>query len=286
MTRPLKGLTFSICVLLLCSACETPERTAETEPDEISVLSYNIWHDQMHWPDRLDMMLAEIRDLDPDVICLQEVLQHENLPNQSTTIADSLGMQVHFTSVDEPDSERRYGNAILARSIVARDRRALQPTDDYRNAGHARIAVGNRQIDVYCTHLHHTATPEGEQIRQTQIGDVLSFIDETASAPVVLAGDFNAEPSYPEMRLLDERFIDTWTAVHGEQERPTTLNPHVGHRERWIDYVFVERDGTFRVEETRRVLDDSRADTLWASDHFGVLARIRIDDQGPDRQEQ
>jgi endonuclease/exonuclease/phosphatase family metal-dependent hydrolase len=282
MMRMVKGLVYTCCLVVLLSACGTQDRASE----EITVLSYNIWHDQMHWPDRLDMMLAEIRRLEPDVICLQEVLQHENLPNQSTTIADSLGMEVHFTSVDGADRPRRYGNAILARSIVGRDVRALEPADDYRNAGYARVAVSGTELDVYCTHLHHTATPEGEQTRRTQIGDLLAFIGETASAPVILAGDFNAEPVYPEMRLLDERFVDTWTAVHGDEERPTTLNQHVGHQERWIDYIFIDRGAAFRVEDTRRVLDDSRADTLWASDHFGVLARIRIDDGGSNRQDQ
>ena len=85
----------------------------------LTVVTLNLWHDQRDWPKRLAVILAEMRALRPDVLCLQEVLQHGTLRNQAETLADSLGYQVHFTSVDSVHREKRYGNAILSRCSLA-----------------------------------------------------------------------------------------------------------------------------------------------------------------------
>lgn len=81
--------------------------------DTLTVVSLNLWHDQADWPRRLAVILDTLRRERPDVLCLQEVLQHEALPNQAETIGDSLGYRRTFSSVDGPESPRRYGNAIL-----------------------------------------------------------------------------------------------------------------------------------------------------------------------------
>ncbi|MDZ7776954.1 MAG: endonuclease/exonuclease/phosphatase family protein [Bacteroidales bacterium] len=47
----------------------------EAQTTDLSVLTYNIWHDNQNWPQRLERMLPEIEELDPDIIGLQEVIQ-------------------------------------------------------------------------------------------------------------------------------------------------------------------------------------------------------------------
>lgn len=245
--------------------------------DTLSVVTLNLWHDQRDWPARLEYMVREVRRLNPDVIALQEVLQHESLPNQGETIARMLGYDYHFTSVDPPDRPRRYGNAILTRHpVLARNWKALAPLDDYRNVAHLRIAVGGREIDLYNTHLHHTE--EGGAIRREQLEDLLGFIRSTRGrGPLILAGDFNTPVEAPEMRLLDARFLDAYGALHTDPESRarTTLNPHVGHAPRRIDHIFFER-GMFEPLHAEIILDQPDADGTWASDHFGVLARFRL----------
>lgn len=245
--------------------------------DTLSVVTLNIWHDQRDWPRRLDYIVQELHRLDPDVIALQEVLQHEKLPNQAETIARMLGYDYHFTSVDTAGSPRRYGNAILTRHpVLARKWKALNPRNDYRTAAHVRIAVGSREIDVYNTHLHHTG--EGGAIRREQIEDLLGFIRSTrGEGPTILAGDFNAPVDAAEMRLLEARFIDTYGTLHTDlrARARTTLNPHLGHTPRRIDHVFFER-GAFEPLHAEIILDQPNAAGIWASDHFGLLARLHL----------
>lgn len=272
-------LTLLLAVLLV-TGCDGAEPEPEAEP--VSILSYNIWHDQADWHARLGMIVDSLREIRPDVICMQEVLQHAALPNQAYALADSLGYDAFFTSVDSIGSDRRFGNAILTRTAIEDTAwKALEPASDYRNVGYVRTTVGGRDLDVYCTHLHWVDSDSGATVRSTQIRDLVGFVDSTRTAPVALiGGDFNAEPGGAEFDPLLESFEDTYALVHGDHPRPTTLNPFIGHQERWIDYVFVERDAGVVVQDVRLILDRRADGALWASDHFGVLAKITF---GPRR---
>jgi endonuclease/exonuclease/phosphatase family metal-dependent hydrolase len=259
--------------------CAIPAAASAAANDTLTVVTLNVWHDSHEWPRRLPVILAELRRLQPDVLCLQEVLQNPNLRNQAETLADSLGCQVRFASVDPPGAPKRYGNAILTpHPIVAGGARNLEPADDYRAVAHARIAWRGREVDAYSTHLHHTR--EGGAIRATQIRHLLAFVDSTrGDGPVVLAGDFNAELGTPEMDLVTRRHVDAFRAVHPKASRAeaVTFNARFGVDPGAIDHVFVERAGSRRlVPVASEVLFRTVGpDSVWASDHYGVLARFR-----------
>jgi endonuclease/exonuclease/phosphatase family metal-dependent hydrolase len=243
---------------------------------DLCAATLNIWHDQQDWPARLQVALAELRTVDPDVILLQEVLQKEGLPNQAQTLADSLGCRFFFVSVDPPSATKRYGNAILTRhTVLATDEVKLEPLDDYRVAGYARLDVSGHTIDVYVTHLHHTR--EGGAIRAEQVAHLLRFIDATRKGgPLLLGGDFNAPPDADELRPLRARLVDAYAAVHPEKVGVlvTTLNPAMGHEPRRIDYLYTAPDGPVPVA-SEVFLDRPTEHAIWGSDHFGVWARWR-----------
>jgi endonuclease/exonuclease/phosphatase family metal-dependent hydrolase len=242
--------------------------------DTLTVVTLNLYHDQADWPRRLPLIVRGLRALEPDVVCLQEVLQHPGLPNQAATLGESLGCAVHFVSVDPDTAPKRYGNAILTpHRVLARDGRPLLPLDDYRVVAHVRLEVRGRVLDVYDTHLHHTA--EGGAIRATQVRDLLAFVAATRGrAPVVLAGDFNAASESDEMRLLAPGFLDVYDALHpGAPDDPTTLNPAFGHAPRRIDHVLVARDARLAPAGAATVLNQA-VDGVWPTDHFGVAVKL------------
>ena len=268
----------SVLITMLALVAVPSVRSQAT--DTLTVVTLNLWHDQRDWPKRLSVILAEMRELRPDVLCLQEVLQHGSLRNQAETLADSLGYEMHFTSVDSVHREKRYGNAILTRHrVLAAGGKNLDPSNDYRTVAHLRIDLRGRVIDVYDTHLHHTR--EGSSIRAEQIRDLLAFIDTTrGDGAIVLAGDFNAELETPELRLLAHDFVDVFRAVHPKATRDEamTFNPIFGVDPGAIDHVFVSKAARTRL--TPRACDilfrNVGPDSVWASDHFGVVARLDI----------
>ena len=193
---------------------------AAAPADTLTVVTLNLWHDSHDWPKRLNVILAEMRRIRPDVLCLQEVLQNPQLPTRRETLADSLGCHLRFASVDGPERPKRYGNAVLTpHRVLADGERNLEPADDYRAVAHLRFDWRGRTVDAYSTHLHHT--PEGGAIRATQIRHLLAYVDSTrGDGPLVIAGDFNAELGTPEMDLVTARYVDAFQAVHPKASAP------------------------------------------------------------------
>lgn len=267
-----------IIPLALVALAAMPGAARPEAAGGLTIVTLNLWHDQHEWPKRLAMILPKLRELHPDVICLQEVLQHEGLRNQAETLGDSLVMHVHFTSTDAPGSVKRYGNAILTREAMRRaEGKFLEPLNDYRTVVHARIEVRGRMVDVYDTHLHHT--PEGGAIRAEQIRDLIAFIDSTrGDGAVVLAGDFNAQLDTPELQILTRDYDDVFRSVHPDatSAEAVTYNPIFGIAPGAIDHVFVPKDARRRLEPAKCevIFKNATADSVWASDHFGVAARL------------
>jgi endonuclease/exonuclease/phosphatase family metal-dependent hydrolase len=221
------------------------------------------------------MMVDSLRTLAPDVVFLQEVLQKEGLPNQARQLADSLGHAFVFTSVDPEDGPKRYGNAILTpHAILATHEIMLPPRDDYRVAAHARLAIDGRLVDAYVTHLHHTRG--GGAIRAEQIDGLIAFIDSTRGyGALLLGGDFNADPAWPEMAPLRARWTDAFAAVHPSAtgDTVTTLNPAHGHAPVRIDHLFVDPQW-LRPLAAMVIMTTPTPAGVWASDHFGLWARF------------
>jgi endonuclease/exonuclease/phosphatase family metal-dependent hydrolase len=265
-------------VLVVLALVDLPGVARAETTDTLTVVTLNLWHDQRDWPKRLEVILTGMRELRPDVLCLQEVLQHETLRNQAETLADSLGYQMHFTSVDSAHHVKRYGNAILTpHRVIRTGGKNLDPLDDYRTVAHVRIDFRGRVVDAYDTHLHHT--PKGRSIRTRQIRDLLAFIDSTrGDGAVVLAGDFNAELGTREMRQLAPGFEDAFRALHPKATRAeaVTFNPIMGGDPGPIDHVFVSKTARTPMKPLacEVIFRTPGPGGVWASDHFGVVARL------------
>lgn len=273
--RPLAALLLAVAAWWAAPAAPAAQAAAD---DEVSVVSLNLWHDKGDWPARQRQIVAELRRLRPDVIALQEVLQHESLPNQAQQLADALGYRAYFSSVDAADAPRRYGNAILSRRpILALDWAPLQPADDYRTVAHARIAIGQRAVDVYATHLHYK--PEGGQIRRRQVADLLARIQANDDGtPVLVVGDFNAGEHAPEFAELAARYRNAYGARHpgiaddAREHSTLNLNQYAPLR---IDHIWFDPHA-FAVIDARRLFVQPDRDGVWASDHYGLQARLRL----------
>jgi len=128
------------------------------------------------------------------------------------------------------------------------------------------------------------------------------FHDRYAETPVILLGDFNAEPSSPEVQSLEDEWkyadacglarneSDTWSASRNTNAR-FSAEPELARGEkkgeydllasaydlndRLIDYVFLNRFFDSSAVKGAGIFLDQPKDGLFASDHFGVLAEIR-----------
>ena len=271
--------TFALALLSLI-AFSLPASAAAPSPaapeETLKVVTLNLYHDKDEWPKRRTQIVEEFKRLRPDAIALQEVLQHGDLTNQAEWLATQLDYQWHFVSTDPADQARRYGNAILTRHPISkRGQKPLRPLDDSRTAAFVRINVEGRLLNIYATHLHWT--DQGGAIRTQQIADLMEYIAATSeNMPSLVAGDFNATAESPELAALSEGFVDTYGLLHPQADvtSRSTLNLKYFAPKR-IDHVFFQRNAFTPVGATI-LFNQPDAQGVWASDHFGMLAELRL----------
>lgn len=245
-------------------------------------MTLNLWNLEGDWRSRRVEVVAWLRRLEPDVVCLQEIVEAPDGRNQARWLADAVGgYQVAFAGRDAGNGNQ-FGNAVLSRWPIDAVGDADLPStlvegEIQRLVVHART----RGIDAFSTHLNFRFADGA--VREGQVQALAGFVNETAAGPVVIGGDFNAEPGSTEMRFLcgltslggrSVYFHDAWRVAGGGGPGLTWDNRNsfaAAEREpdRRIDYVL----STAPVDAARVVCDRSLTGTF-ASDHFGLLAEI------------
>ena len=272
----------------------------------VRVLTLNCWNISPPFDERMALVRSEIEALAPDLIALQEIIVRRDGFDQAAVVLDGLGYHRVFGAAIRWDESGRLlpldahadgaGNVIAARWPITEV--ALHPLpgvngEERRSVLLTRVDTPGGALPFVTTHLEWRF--DHGHVRQRQVLALTALIGDwrrDAPLPVVMAGDFNAEPEASEIRFLrglaslDGRstyFQDAWHLA-GNGGRGITWsnqNPHAAamfEPDRRIDYVFVgapDHDGRGWIETARVVLDTPR-DGVHPSDHFGVLAEVRL----------
>lgn len=267
-------------------------------PAVLRVLTLNVWNLSGGWRERREEIVAWLRRLEPDIVCLQEVID-DGARNSARWLAEAAGFPgVAFAGVEVDNdvagqSGLVFGPAVLSRWAI--DDEAMfdlpnepGPTDIARVLLHVRT----RGLDVFSAHL--TSLYESGRLRELQclaIDEIAAGrIDPTSPVPAILAGDFNADPDSQEVRFLsgltsiDGRstyWQDAWRVAGSrgpgftwDNRNPFASAEHEPNRR--IDYVFVgwRRPTGAGWVESCRVVCDRALTGVFPTDHFGVLAEI------------
>jgi len=264
---------------------------------QLRVLTLNLWGPYEPLARRLELVAFGLSIWHPDVVCLQEVAA---VPGSLGNTADVLARRAGFADVFCPATTFPTlveGVAILTRDPVLASESAELPgatPAERRVVLLARCRTPAGPVNVYTTHLNHRA--EDGATRAAQVRAVDEFVAGHRSAlPQVLAGDFNAAPTAPEIRFLRGELLlegrrtyweDAFAELHPEApgwtwagRNPLTARSPGHAPDRRIDYVFaaVEQwSGQGLVRACRLVFDEPDADGVFASDHFGVLADVQL----------
>jgi endonuclease/exonuclease/phosphatase family metal-dependent hydrolase len=262
-----------------------------TSAHRFRVLTLNIWNLAGDWRARRQAIVAVVRRCEPDVVCLQEVVNNER-GNQAEWLADALdGWSVAYAGEPIAGGPDLFGNAVLSRrpiDVTATARLPHVPDDAevQRVVLHARTGG----VDVFSTHLAwqlHDAA-----LRERQVRALVRFVEErtdpAAALGPVIAGDFNAEPDANAIRYLcgltaldgaSTYFQDAWRLAGdgGPGLTWSNANPHAaldGEPDRRLDYVFSGFRGPSRAGRPVdcHVVADEPVEGVWPSDHYGVLA--------------
>jgi endonuclease/exonuclease/phosphatase family metal-dependent hydrolase len=266
----------------------------------VRVLTYNLLdRGQAGGPARRAVARQVLTGLRPDVVALQEVTRTEDLDE----VVDLLGPG--YGVVDHPGAVDGVGACLAARWPMGEPRVLRLPTADGLPWA-ATVVVEVQVPDGAVVVAHHKPSWQRDREREREVQAVAAarFVEEVldgrSDLPVVLVGDLDAGPDTASIRFLtgrqsldglSVRYEDAWEAVHPDEPGHTFTprNPLVRagemplERGRRIDHVMV-RSGPhgplLDVAACRLVLDDA-VDGVWASDHFGVLADLRLPPHPP-----
>ncbi|HUP84268.1 MAG TPA: endonuclease/exonuclease/phosphatase family protein [Acidimicrobiales bacterium] len=261
----------------------------------LRVLTLNLWNLSGDWRARREEIVLWLRRLEPDVVCLQEVIDDGDR-NTARWLAERTGYSgcAFGGAAIEGGNGARFGNAVLSRSAIDHEATHLLPSGDPRPEPIDRLVLHARTsgLDVFCTHLT-SLYPYGN-LREQQVlrldEVVREHADPEASLPPILAGDFNADPESDEIRFLcgnasiDGRstyYQEAWRVAGGREAGITWSNDNpfaaAEHEpERRIDYVFVgwrRPDGRGTITACS-VVCDRPLTGVHPTDHYGVLADI------------
>ena len=218
------------------------------------------------WTNRRELLLNQIREIDADVLCVQEAYDF-----QWEVIADALPGFGYY-AVGREDGVREGESC----AIFWRDTLAEAPETGTFWLSESPTVPNSKSWDTACTRICSWITlPAGITIANTH-WDHLSSRARLESAnmlqarfethdPFVLCGDFNENLLSPELRSLQQWLRPTVT-------RPTTTfhdfgrDPNGDH----IDHIFISK--SLKCESTRIVASENQA--IWTSDHFPVVAEI------------
>jgi endonuclease/exonuclease/phosphatase family metal-dependent hydrolase len=279
----------------------------------LRIVTLNFWGLEQPLDRRIALAIEQLRVIDPDVVCLQEV-QPRGAGTTADQIAAGLGMRAAYAQACAwkegawgPGSVAgSQGLAILSREALV-SQHVLELPD--RRVGDVRILLSGQvatsagPIWIHTTHLHYKLDDGVARERQVLAIDAyIRTLRTDTSPPQILCGDFNATPDSDEIRFLrglttlDGRrthFQDAWLRLYREAEagdgpaHGITWSSENAHTrplrsldlDRRIDYIFVttrKKDGRGTVHRCEVVLTARDAGGDCASDHYGVLAEIQI----------
>ena len=270
-------------LLLLLAALLAP-----SEP--ITVMTYNLRYasekGENRWSARVDLSAKTIRDSGADLIGTQEGLYHQLVDLEERLPA------YRWVGLGRRGGSRGEHMAVFYR----RDRFEALEYDHFWLSETPR-EIGSKSFDADLprmltwvrfrdratdrvfvlanTHFDHRSQNARERSAHL-VAEWAGKID--AATPLVLTGDFNAEAktnlAYG-LLVNDELFSDTFSTAREKGEDHGTFHGFSGtpSKRGRIDWILTR--GPLTCDATSIVADGE--DGRWPSDHFPVVARVRLD---------
>ncbi|WP_162451559.1 endonuclease/exonuclease/phosphatase family protein [Phytoactinopolyspora mesophila] len=246
------------------------------------------------WDSRQPVLQSTLAELRPDVIALQEVVTADFLDS---------GYALAWHGRRSADG---VGAALASRwplgTVAETDLQVNNRTEDFPWAGVVVAEILAPEPFLFVHNKPSWPIPQTYE-REQQALRCARFIEEQRAGRrihVVLAGDFDATPDSSSIRFWTGRqslggmsvaYQDAWEALHPDDPGHTfsPRNPLVREGEmfletgRRIDYIMVRcgsHGPTLEVADCFLAFDQP-VDGVWATDHFGVVADLRMPARPP-----
>lgn len=259
------------------------------------LLTLNTWKCDGPYAARVAMIVREMAELRPDVVCLQESFRSvDGSFDTAARIGRELGLELRYL----PERQRvRHvegeaigswnGLSVLSRFGFASEEHVALPSN-LADGGRSAQMVELRTPDgpIIVVNLHLTFLTDGAELRGEQLDRLRAHPRlKNPNGPVFYCGDFNATIEDDEIALHiapQGDLVDAYSAAGGLHPRPPSLVPDMrGDRreaaERAVDHVLIMPGGAnVQLRAVRHVMDTPDEGGVYPSDHAGLMVDFEI----------
>jgi len=249
--------------------------------NKLVVLTWNIWFDSKSLKDRTLRIVQNIKQLAPDLICLQEATE------QSYTILKSRLVDYHIFQIFIEEGNP-YGTCILCKKSTID---VIEPYYyDFPNTQMGRRVVGceiklqnfpDKSIHVLTTHLE--SLWENMEYRNMQFETIKEVIKDVDN--LILAGDLNicSEKEPIVKNIGSTNLSDVWRVIGCPTSIKYTydgkLNSNIkGSTQGRLDRILYRLSFNHRLHQVRLIGLNSTSPSILEppSDHFGLYAEFLL----------
>jgi endonuclease/exonuclease/phosphatase family metal-dependent hydrolase len=248
----------------------------------VRIVTWNVWGLSGPWPEREAAIVAALHDACPDIVVLTESWS-KGSDRQCDRLAGPVGLPHHaFSGVAAQEDEAALsGVAVLSRWPV---RRQSNLTFGGARVQFTELAGPRGLIQVYGLVMDAWWFDQS-QPRQHAVRKLLTHVHraQDTQAPLIICGDFNADPDSDEIRMLTGRtavpvpglsFYDAWEVAGPLAPGHTWSNDNPWATQllwpnRRIDYIFsaTPRPGGAGHPRHTTLLDTVPLNGPYPSDH-------------------
>jgi endonuclease/exonuclease/phosphatase family metal-dependent hydrolase len=256
----------------------------------LRIITWNVWGLYGPWREREAAIVATLRDTHPDIVVLTESWAKAG-DSQCARLAGPLGLPHHiFSGVTAQEDETALsGVAVMSRWPIGRK---SSLTFGGARVQSAELSGPRGPVQVYGLVMDAWWFDQSHA-RQQAVRELLTFIDKDQDkrAPLIVCGDFNADPDSDEIRMLTGRttapvpglsFYDAWEVAGPPAPGHTWSNNNPWATQllwpnRRIDYIFsvTPRPGGAGHPMRCALLGTDPVRNTHPSDHYALQSNLR-----------
>jgi endonuclease/exonuclease/phosphatase family metal-dependent hydrolase len=278
-----------ILLMLLLSPCLLQ---AQGKPVTLRVMTYNIWYDNPDnegntWDDRRPGIMATLKDLEPDVLCVQEALAHQVLD------LEAAGYSCYGVGRDDGHDKGEYAAIFYRKNhFEILDGGTFWLSEYPDSVGSVgwdavlpRIASWVKLKELESGQMFHVLNTHFSHVGEVARMESVRLIQDRASQVVgdntlLVAGDFNFRRDSEPYKLMTAptgtvRFYDARDQAGQPRDDPGYSyvgSDFQGEPGQIIDHIFVSEN----VDVLNAGIHSNCSDGRCPSDHLPVIVDFQL----------
>ena len=247
------------------------------------------------WDNRKELLFNILKNKNPDILCLQEVLRVQN--------EDFKDNFPHFFSFgyEGPEmdayTDDDYHGVAKNPILFSKEKFELVSSGTYwlsesphiggskswntaraRHVNWVRLKdrKSKKEFRVLNTHFDHVSS----EAKKNQALMILEEADQYPdSFPQILAGDFNSDITSKPVEILTRSWRDSYAEVNGDTDPGFTVHGFIGDQAKTkkgkVDFIFIK--GGFKALESKVIKDNKNG--KFPSDHYFIFTGLKLTDK-------